>query len=293
MTIERGHQRRGITPLAMPGVRASVAGVAMLLISVFVLACAPAAAPDASPTPLTVATGTAVPRPVENEPPAAAPLGVAFALPHGQSRAIDGLGEVRFVDVVGDSRCPTDVTCIRAGEAILEFRLVSLDQDLVLVWPAERPNQDRARVGAFDVRLIDVQPAPRSTEQIPTADYRATLVIDRATDDGSGSGGLPGDGLLIREIPIASVDVLILESYPYQIHVQVVGNLQSGCAVLHEVSQVRDGAEIVVSITSAQPTDAICTANAPVYRETISLDGTFIEGTYAVTVNGLRTPFTL
>ncbi|MDA1095799.1 MAG: hypothetical protein O3B84_00880 [Chloroflexi bacterium] len=293
MRIHPGRRPRQTPRRAIPRGRAPVAGLAMLLIAAFVLACAPAAAPDATTGPSIVATGTPVPRPVENEPPVRAPLGVTFELPHGQTRDIEGLGEVRFVDIVGDSRCPKDVTCIRAGEAILEFRLLSFDQNLVLAWSAEGLNQDRARVGEFDIRVVDIQPAPKSTQQITPGDYRATLVVDRATDDGSGSVSLPGDDLVIREIPIASVDVLILESYPYQIHVRVVGNLQSGCAVLHEVSQARNGAEIVVSITSAQPKDAICTAIAPDYTETISLDGTFIEGEYGVTVNGLRTPFSL
>ena len=97
--------------------------------------------------------------------------------------------------------------------------------------------------------------------------------------------------LEIKEIQIDAVGVLIKESAPPQVAIDVKGILGDGCAALHEVKQQREGNTITVSITATRPKDATCTMIAKVYDEMINLDGDFGPGEYTVIVNGVEQTF--
>jgi hypothetical protein len=103
-----------------------------------------------------------------------------FVLNPGQGASITGEDlALRFVEVIGDSRCPTGVTCIWAGEVscLLEITRSGKTSEKVLTQPGqtEPPTTD------FDDYRItfDVQPYPRAGEQIKPEDYRLTLAVGK------------------------------------------------------------------------------------------------------------------
>jgi hypothetical protein len=107
------------------------------------------------------------------------PFGQPFDLNAGTSAVLtDGL-KLTFDRVRADSRCPLDVVCIQAGEAIV---VLTLSQSAAA--PAERelrttPALSEASYLSYVIKLVALAPYPRSTQQIRPENYVATLTVDR------------------------------------------------------------------------------------------------------------------
>ena len=130
----------------------------------------------------------------EMQPPASvtAALNRPFRLKLGQSALLEPLGlEVEFLEVVEDSRCPSGVTCVWEGRAIVLFRVSSVDD--LLGFGTQELALEVGRVHAGDssvtgtratylFQLLALDPYPQvdaaeSGGQQP--DYTATLVVSR------------------------------------------------------------------------------------------------------------------
>jgi hypothetical protein len=110
--------------------------------------------------------------------PSPLPLGESFELRPGTSVTLEGGLQVAFDAVKSDSRCPLDALCIWAGEAILAVRLSQSGSD-----PAERelktnPNGSETAYRTFSIKLLTLQPYPRSDRPIQPNDYIATLTVN-------------------------------------------------------------------------------------------------------------------
>ena len=92
--------------------------------------------------------------------------------------------KVTFLDVTEDSRCPSDVTCIWAGQAKIIVNILKHYQDIGdLTLTSGAGNGDLA-TKAFDgysIELVKVDPYPISTEKIELSDYIITLVVTNTT----------------------------------------------------------------------------------------------------------------
>lgn len=248
----------------------------MLALVLIATACAPAAAPTPTSTVQTTSSVS---------------LDTPFDLKPGQRAFVSGIGIVGFTQVFEDSRCPQDVTCVWAGQAILGIELGETDPQEIRITSQPNAGADAsAEYGDYVIAVVGLQPYPHSERSIAPDDYVVTLVVTEGTEAATPE---PLGALIIREISISSIEVLILESFPYQINLHVTGNLQDGCSVLHDATQKREGNTVTVSITSERPKDAFCTLNAPPYDEVISLEGGFLPGDYTVLVNSVRENFTL
>jgi hypothetical protein len=106
------------------------------------------------------------------------PLDREFTLKPGESATVEGTGlRVAFRNVPEDSRCPVDVTCIHAGDAVIALTVASAAEMRHLEL---RSNTKRDEpVGAYRLQLEGVEPAARSTNPIPPGDYRASLRMVR------------------------------------------------------------------------------------------------------------------
>jgi hypothetical protein len=110
-------------------------------------------------------------------PAAPAPVNREVVLAPGQTVDVATGLSVRFVSVVGDSRCPADALCIQGGDAIVRIDIAS----------GENRGQRDLHTGtlapvSFDdvqVRLVELQPYPFSSRPFDPADYRATLRVIR------------------------------------------------------------------------------------------------------------------
>jgi len=84
---------------------------------------------------------------------------------------------ITFLDVLEDSRCPTDVTCVWQGMTTLRFNMFQIvDTELLL------NTLDKNTETVFDkyhIELIDVKPYPISTTSISNDDYTAILRLSK------------------------------------------------------------------------------------------------------------------
>ncbi|MFE3446066.1 hypothetical protein ACFXNW_23815 [Nocardia sp. NPDC059180] len=119
------------------------------------------------------------------EPPLSvtAALGQQFTLAPGATGHIDDDRiRVTFHEVRDDSRCPTDVQCVWAGDAIVVVSAATGGGDAARYELHSNGGPDRprtVRVADYEIELIDLTPRPISTGQIAKDDYRASLVVDR------------------------------------------------------------------------------------------------------------------
>lgn len=116
-------------------------------------------------------TGTSAPR--------AASLNQEIQLAPGERAAFGQPAalEVEFVRVVEDSRCPSDTTCVWAGEVKVQLSIHS--------GASETSSQEivagqHADVDGYRVRVLNVQPEPVSTSKIAPEEYRVTLLAERS-----------------------------------------------------------------------------------------------------------------
>jgi inhibitor of cysteine peptidase len=129
---------------------------------------------------------------------------------------------------------------------------------------------------------------------VPTATIPPTEAPS-ATPGSDPHGIEPTPGAVITgTAQIETIDLLILESFPVQIHAKVVGYLGDGCTTLGEITQVREDDTFLISITTSRPAEAICTQQLVGFEETIPLDVAGLPaGTYTVDINGVTETFTL
>lgn len=93
--------------------------------------------------------------------------------------------KIKFLNVTQDSRCPSDVTCVWEGQAIIVVNIKKDDQDLGNFKLTQQGGQEKLAVQNFvgqKIELIEVNPYPKSTEEIQLSDYVATLVVSDTPD---------------------------------------------------------------------------------------------------------------
>ena len=103
-----------------------------------------------------------------------------FSLAMGETVTADGTDlSLTFAAVARDSRCPRDVTCIVAGEAvvILEARLGGEETELSFKVPPGGGGKDEQELDGFTIIVVELEPETNSTTKIDTSDYVATVVV--------------------------------------------------------------------------------------------------------------------
>ena len=84
---------------------------------------------------------------------------------------------------------------------------------------------------------------------------------------------------------IESVEALVLESYPMQIHLHVTGYYSSGCQSEVFVDQWREGNEVFVEVYQLVNPMIMCPEMLTRYDAIIPLEGGFVSGRYLIHVN--------
>jgi len=84
-----------------------------------------------------------------------------------------------FDSVLSDSRCPEDVVCVWAGEAIVRFRFEIHGHAPVLVnLHVETPDHDTIVYG-YKLTLFDLLPHPNTKNETLPVNYRARILVTR------------------------------------------------------------------------------------------------------------------
>lgn len=107
---------------------------------------------------------------------ATAALDAPIQLAPGQSVKLDTARlEVLFNGIASDSRCPSDVACVWAGEVLVQLAIRNEGRTT----QHEVSERQSAKVSGYNVTVLQVLPAARSSQRIAAADYRVTLKISR------------------------------------------------------------------------------------------------------------------
>jgi hypothetical protein len=86
---------------------------------------------------------------------------------------------VRFDSVLQDSRCPTDVQCVWAGNAAARVRVqISSDVEQTIDLNTNVGAKE-AQFDGYVLRLVSLGPDPVSTTRIEPAAYRLTVRVER------------------------------------------------------------------------------------------------------------------
>ena len=105
------------------------------------------------------------------------PTGRSFDLRVGETALTTDDVRIKFDTVRSDSRCPTDVTCVRAGEAVIALTIGRVGEV-----PEGRELDTAARSSTtflnFTITLSSLQPYPRSDRQTQPGDYIGTFIVN-------------------------------------------------------------------------------------------------------------------
>jgi hypothetical protein len=110
-------------------------------------------------------------------------LGVPFQLAAGQTGEIQGVDtEISFIRVNAESRCPSDVQCIWAGQVVIAIQFEQSGETLgefklVLGSLIEEDDSPSLEIDGLIILLINVSPYPKSDQTIEQEDYRAEFVV--------------------------------------------------------------------------------------------------------------------
>ena len=108
-------------------------------------------------------------------------LGESFSLAIGQSASIDGEDlAIKFIHVVADSRCPSDVVCIWQGEVacLVEVTYSGTGQQMVLTYPGLTQEPSESQFGSYQF-TFSVEPYPEAGKEIGKSEYRLNLLITK------------------------------------------------------------------------------------------------------------------
>ena len=88
---------------------------------------------------------------------------------------------VKFTGVPQDSRCPSNVNCIWAGNAEVS---IAVNHDkctamITLNTHSASGTGNESKVGGFRIKLIKLEPYPHSENKISQGDYIATLMVTK------------------------------------------------------------------------------------------------------------------
>jgi hypothetical protein len=120
--------------------------------------------------------------PHSNSAPDSVRLGREFKLKAGRQVTVKGTKlRIRFVAVENDSRCPSDVTCVWAGNAAVQLQLgTGRGSKTVTLNTSKSPSfAGETEYRGYKVKLVDLSPYPRSDRKIARRDYTATLLVSK------------------------------------------------------------------------------------------------------------------
>ncbi|HEY0591115.1 MAG TPA: hypothetical protein VGF40_05075, partial [Thermoanaerobaculia bacterium] len=84
---------------------------------------------------------------------------------------------LQFAEVLSDSRCPVDVTCVWEGDAEVSIRAVASDGTSADLRLHTRGETSAPSFKGLTLRLIDLRPQPKEGKALRQAEYELTIEI--------------------------------------------------------------------------------------------------------------------
>ena len=95
-----------------------------------------------------------------------------------------GSKSIRFIDILEDSRCPSDVTCVWAGQAKAKIQILengSVIEEKIITFGASGVNPKRTtEILKTDTKTIlgyNISPYPKSSNNIPKSEYTLDFIL--------------------------------------------------------------------------------------------------------------------
>ena len=103
--------------------------------------------------------------------------GQPFELKAGAVSTLPDGSRLRFERVQSDSRCPMDVMCVWAGDAIVSVTLKPEKGAAESREVHTQPDGSQISYANYTIKLTALTPYPRSNQEIPANGYIATFVV--------------------------------------------------------------------------------------------------------------------
>lgn len=101
-----------------------------------------------------------------------------FTLKIGQSATISEENiEIELIEIIGDSRCPKDVTCIWAGVASCHISLTHDGKSYSLVLNQPGLSEQTSEPFIDYILVYDILPYPSEKEKVDFKDYKLNIEI--------------------------------------------------------------------------------------------------------------------
>jgi inhibitor of cysteine peptidase len=92
---------------------------------------------------------------------------------------------------------------------------------------------------------------------------------------------------------VETADALILESFPLQVNVKIIGNLPDACTTIYQTESERDGNTFRIKILTLREKEVMCAQVLTPFEVSVPLDVMGLPaGAYRVSVNDLNAEFT-
>lgn len=106
-----------------------------------------------------------------------------FPLKVKETADIDSELKLTVLDGIEDSRCPSDVTCIWEGNVSVKVNLIKGDQNIGNhTIQLETIDGDEQNFDGYFIRLINVEPYPKSNTIIESSDYVMTFLVSKMSE---------------------------------------------------------------------------------------------------------------
>ncbi|MFU8827581.1 MAG: hypothetical protein ACNA70_08850 [Brevefilum sp.] len=182
---------------------------------------------------------------------------------------------------------------------LVEIDVERQGMEFVLTLTTRRPAGDvmctEALVPFEEAVTLDIEGLEAGTYTVIAQEQQAqfTLDMDNVLQMSPIAGGQ--DVVIGGAAVVESLSVLVMESYPVQVSVNLSGYLPDGCTTIREVRADRDGNTFTVTIHTQRPSgDVACTMALVPFDETLSLDVAGLgAGEYTVRHGALSQTFTL
>jgi hypothetical protein len=90
---------------------------------------------------------------------------------------------IKFINVISDSRCPTGVECVWAGEAELQFIAAKVNDSIKFnLFSSGRNFGQDTILFNLHIRLLEVTPYPQVSKSIALEDYKAKIIVEKLKD---------------------------------------------------------------------------------------------------------------
>jgi hypothetical protein len=114
-------------------------------------------------------------------------LGEPFALALDESANYAGTLRIAFVEMLGDSRCPSDAVCMVAGQVQVKVAVTAAGQaqtEVVLtLGDLYAGNVQQVALNGYRLSLQNVEPYPMTTKHTRPDEYRAAFMLEQVGEE--------------------------------------------------------------------------------------------------------------